>query len=225
MPDATHWTRLQCSPSRSVQRSFRTRLLRAFAMPSPVTGARSWTQATAGRSCSPKPETHRVLPGWEPSPPARGQACPSPRGVQDPLVLGTSPGRHLTYRVSWSWRVGTVRRSGAENATSSNRCAESPTPGGASWFAQLPEQPCQAPASRGTNALRPREQHVQGLPAARRFSPPTNDGTRAEQGNGDRQEPRARAGAPSPTAQVLTTAVTRPARPPSRPVRLSSPEP
>ena len=160
MPDATHWTRLQCSPSRSVQRSFRTRLLRAFAMPSPVTGARSWTQATAGRSCSPKPETHRVLPGWEPSPPARGQACPSPRGVQDPLVLGTSPGRHLTYRVSWSWRVGTVRRSGAENATSSNRCAESPTPGGASWFAQLPEQPCQAPASRGTNALRPREQHV-----------------------------------------------------------------
>ena len=95
---------------------------------------------------------------------ARAGLSLSPGGGAGLVGPRTLPGRRWTHRVSWSWQVVTDRLSGAANDANSNSCAGSPTPGGASWCAPVPERRYQARGSHATNALPPRRRSVPTLP-------------------------------------------------------------
>jgi hypothetical protein len=79
----------------------RTCSLKASAPPSPATGARCSTRETPGPSWWQRQAIGRVPPGWARLQPEHEQACRfPPAAAQGWSVLGTSPGRHSTCRVS-----------------------------------------------------------------------------------------------------------------------------
>ena len=90
---------------------------------------------------------------------ARASRCPSAVAKSRP-VLGTSPGRRLTCRVSWSSQAVMARHFEAVSAGNSTRCAASPTTGGASSSAQEHERRCEARGGRVTRDSPPCEQPV-----------------------------------------------------------------